>query len=76
VGLHARITQLGVVRGRADDVRIVNSANVSRDTLRHASELADIQPMIHYLKHDSDDDINADELSWDGAHPLSERRIL
>jgi phenylacetate-coenzyme A ligase PaaK-like adenylate-forming protein len=47
---------IGVVLGRADDIRIVNSANISPDILRHALELAGILPQLHHFKHDTDDD--------------------
>jgi len=47
---------IGVVLGRADDIRIVNSANISPDILRHALELAGILPNIHHFKHDTDED--------------------
>jgi phenylacetate-coenzyme A ligase PaaK-like adenylate-forming protein len=49
-------TLIGVVLGRADDIRIVNGANISPDILRHALELAEILPMIHHFKHDTSDE--------------------
>jgi phenylacetate-coenzyme A ligase PaaK-like adenylate-forming protein len=49
-------TQIGVVLGRADDVRIVNGANISPGILEHALELTGIRPHIHHFKHDTRDD--------------------
>jgi phenylacetate-coenzyme A ligase PaaK-like adenylate-forming protein len=49
-------TQIGVVLGRADDVRLVNAANISPGILEHALELAGIRPHIRHFKHDTHDD--------------------
>jgi phenylacetate-coenzyme A ligase PaaK-like adenylate-forming protein len=46
---------MGMVLGRADDVRIVNGANVSPEMLRQALEVAGILPQIHHFKHNTDD---------------------
>jgi hypothetical protein len=55
---HAFIPQaahIGMILGRADDIRIVNGANVSPDILRQALEAAAILPRLHHFKHDTDD---------------------
>lgn len=50
-----RVATLGMILGRADDIRFVNGAGVTPDILREALEVADILPQIHHFKHDSDD---------------------
>lgn len=47
---------IGMILGRADDVRIVNGANVSPEMLRQALEVAGILPRIQHFKHDTDDE--------------------
>jgi hypothetical protein len=42
---------LGMIVGRADDVCIVNGANVTPDVLQGALALAGILPNIHHFKH-------------------------
>ncbi|MGO8949071.1 MAG: hypothetical protein ACLQUY_15780 [Ktedonobacterales bacterium] len=49
-----RVVALGIILGRADDVCIVNAANITPDILRGALEAADILPKIHHFKHDND----------------------
>ncbi|MBA3825239.1 MAG: hypothetical protein H0X24_15240 [Ktedonobacterales bacterium] len=46
---------LGMVLGRADDVRIVNGENITPDVLREALAAANILPYIRHFKHDTDD---------------------
>jgi hypothetical protein len=49
-------TQIGVVLGRADDVRLVNAANISPGILEQALALAGILPHIRHFKHDTHDE--------------------
>jgi phenylacetate-coenzyme A ligase PaaK-like adenylate-forming protein len=42
---------LGMILGRADDVCIVNGANITPDVLRNALQAAGILPHIHHFKH-------------------------
>jgi hypothetical protein len=46
---------LGMVLGRADEVRIVNGENITPDLLREALAAANILPYIRHFKHDTDD---------------------
>ena len=46
---------LGMILGRADDVRIVNGENITPDLLREALAAANILPYIRHFKHDTDD---------------------
>ncbi len=50
-----RVATLGMILGRADDIRFVNGAAVTPDILREALEVAGILPQIHHFKHNSDD---------------------
>lgn len=45
---------LGVVLGRADEICIVNAANVSPSMVQQALEAAGIAPQIHHFKHQAD----------------------
>ena len=49
-----RAVALGVVLGRADEICIVNAANVSPSMVQQALEAADIAPQVHHFKHRSD----------------------
>jgi phenylacetate-coenzyme A ligase PaaK-like adenylate-forming protein len=46
-----RAVALGMILGRADDVCIVNGANVTPDVLRDALAQAGILPQIYHFKH-------------------------
>ncbi len=48
------VAVLGVVLGRADDICIVNSANVSPAMVQQALEAAGIASLIHHFKHAAD----------------------
>ncbi len=48
-------SMLGMVLGRADDVRIVNGENITPDLLREALAAANVLPFIRHFKHDTDD---------------------
>jgi phenylacetate-coenzyme A ligase PaaK-like adenylate-forming protein len=50
-----RFATIGMILGRADDVRIVNGANVSPEMLRQALDVSGILTRIHHFKHDTDD---------------------
>ncbi len=45
---------LGVVLGRADEICIVNAANVSPSMVQQALEAAGIAPEVHHFKHRAD----------------------
>lgn len=48
------VATLGVVLGRADEICIVNSANVSPAIVQQALEAAGIAPQVHHFKHRAD----------------------
>lgn len=50
-----KVATLGIILGRADDVCIINAANVSPDILRDALDASDILPRLHHFKHDTDE---------------------
>jgi len=50
-----RSITLGMILGRADDLRFVNGAAITPDILRNALEAAAILPQIHHFKHGADD---------------------
>jgi hypothetical protein len=49
-----KVATLAMILGRADDIRIVNAANVSPEMLRGALEASGIMPSLHHFKHDTD----------------------
>jgi len=53
-GYIPRAASLGMILGRADDVCIVNAANISPEILRSALEASAILPRLHHFKHDTD----------------------
>lgn len=49
-----RVATLGVVLGRADEICIVNGANISPAIVQQALERAGIAAQIHHFKHAAD----------------------
>lgn len=49
----SRSTRIGVVLGRADDIVIVNGANITPSMVWHALELADLNTQVRHIKHQS-----------------------
>ncbi len=48
------VATLGVVLGRADEICIVNGANISPAIVAQALEAADLTAQIHHFKHRAD----------------------
>jgi phenylacetate-coenzyme A ligase PaaK-like adenylate-forming protein len=53
-GAIPQVAALGIILGRADDVCIVNAANITPEILQSALEASDILPKIHHFKHYND----------------------
>ncbi len=49
-----RVATLGVVLGRADEICIVNGANISPAIVEQALQAADLTSQIHHFKHRAD----------------------
>jgi phenylacetate-coenzyme A ligase PaaK-like adenylate-forming protein len=49
-----KVATLAMILGRADDIRIVNAANVSPEMLRGALVASGIMPSLLHFKHDTD----------------------
>jgi phenylacetate-coenzyme A ligase PaaK-like adenylate-forming protein len=54
-GFIPRVTALGIILGRADDVCIVNAANIAPEILQAALEASGVLKEIHHFKHYNDE---------------------
>jgi phenylacetate-coenzyme A ligase PaaK-like adenylate-forming protein len=54
-GYIPKAVTVAMILGRADDIRIVNAANISPEILRDALEASGIMPNLHHFKHDTDE---------------------